>query len=65
MHDKTIRHTECIEVGHDKFGGMVTNFLTKIGEANIVSITPLIYTHLGIGSQKLMNDYAILIVYRA
>ena len=65
MRVKTIRHTDCIEVGHDKFDEMVTNFLTKIGEANIVSITPLIYTHLDIGSQKLMNDYAILIVYRA
>lgn len=65
MRVKTIRHTDCIEVGHDKFDEMVTNFLTKIGEANVVSITPLVYTHLDIGSQKLMNDYAILIIYRA
>lgn len=65
MRVKTIRHTDCIEVGHDKFDEMVTNFLTKIGETNIVSITPLVYTHLDIGSQKLMNDYAILVVYRA
>lgn len=62
---KTIRHTDCIEVGHDKFDVMVTSFLTKIGEANMVSITPLVYTHLDIGSQKLMNDYAIMIIYRA
>jgi len=65
MRVKTIRHTDCIEVGHDKFDEMVTNFLTKIGEANVVSITPLVYTHLDIGSQKLMNDYAILVIYRA
>lgn len=61
---KTIRHTDCVEVGHDKFDEMVTNALAKIGELNIVSINPLSYTHLDIGSQKLMTDYAIMIVYR-
>src|SRR6185369_12464619 len=53
---KTIRHTDCIEVGHDKFDEFVTNFLQKIGEANIVSITPFTYTHIDIGSQKIMTE---------
>jgi len=61
---KTIRHTDCIEVGHDKFDEFVSVFLAKIGEPNVVSITPLSYTHLDIGSQKLMTDYAVMIVYR-
>ena len=61
---KTIRHTDCIEVGHDKFDEMTTNFLVKVGEANIISITPLTYTHLDIGSQKLMTEYGIMVVYR-
>lgn len=43
---------------------MVTNFLQKIGETNVVSLTPLTYTHLDIGSQKLMSDYAVMVVYR-
>jgi hypothetical protein len=60
---KTIRHTDCVEVGHDKFDETVTNFLVKIGEANIVSINPLTYTHLDIGTQKLLTDYAVMIVY--
>jgi DNA-directed RNA polymerase subunit RPC12/RpoP len=64
MKVKTIRHTDCIEVGHDKFDEMVTAFLQRIGETNVVSITPLTYTHLDIGSQKLMTDYAVLVVYR-
>ena len=64
MKVKTIRHTDCIEVGHDKFDEMVAAFLQKIGETNIVSLTPLTYTHLDIGSQKLMTDYAVLVVYR-
>jgi hypothetical protein len=64
MRVKTIRHTDCIEVGHDKFDEVVTNFLGKIGEQNIVSITALTYTHLDIGSQKLMTDYAVMVIYR-
>lgn len=61
---KTIRHTDCIEVGHDKFDEVVTSFLQKVGEANIISLSPLTYTHLDIGSQKLMTDYAVMVVYR-
>ena len=64
MRVKTIRHTDCIEVGHDKFDEFVTNFLQKIGEINVVSITPLAYTHIDIGSQKLLTDYAVMIVYK-
>jgi DNA-directed RNA polymerase subunit RPC12/RpoP len=61
---KTIRHTDCIEVGHDKFDEVVTNFLQKVGEAGLISLTPLTYTHLDIGSQKIMTEFGVLIVYR-
>lgn len=61
---KTIKHTDCIEVGHDKFDEVVSNFLAKIGESNIVSITTLSYTHLDIGSQKLMTDFGVMVIYR-
>jgi len=61
---KTIKHTDCIEVGHDKFDEMLSNFLIKVGEPNIISITPLTYTHIDIGSQKLLTDYAVMVVFR-
>jgi ribosomal protein S27E len=61
---KTIRHTDCIEVGHDKFDEVLTGFLAKVGEANIINISPLPYSHVDIGSQKILTDYAVLIVYR-
>jgi ribosomal protein S27E len=61
---KVIRHTDCIEVGHDKFDEVVSNFLGKVGETNIINISPLSYTHLDIGSQKLMTDFAVFVVYR-
>jgi DNA-directed RNA polymerase subunit RPC12/RpoP len=64
MRVKTIKHTDCVEVGHDRFDEMVTNFLIRIGETNIISINTLSYTHLDIGSQKLMTDYGVMIVYR-
>jgi ribosomal protein S27E len=61
---KTIKHTDCVEVGHDKFDEVVSNYLVKVGEANIISITTLTYTQLDIGTQKLMTDFGVMIVYR-
>lgn len=61
---KTIRHTDCIEVGHDKFDDVVSAFLQRVGEDNVTSVTPLTYTHLDIGSQKLLTDYAVMVIYR-
>ncbi len=61
---KTIRHTDCIEVGHDKFDESVSNFLGKVGEPNIMSITPITYTILDIGTQKLLTEFGVIIVYK-
>jgi ribosomal protein S27E len=61
---KTIRHTDCIEVGHDRFDEFVSNFLAKTGEANIISINTITYTHLDIGSQKILTEFGVLIVYK-
>ena len=61
---KCIKRTECVEVGHDRFDEVVSEFLAKIGETNLVNITTLSYTHLDIGSQKLMTDYGVMIVYK-
>ncbi|MGA2866642.1 MAG: hypothetical protein ABSF95_19380 [Verrucomicrobiota bacterium] len=64
MRTKTIRHIDCIEVGHDKFDEIVTTFLNRVGETNIISINTLAFTYLDIGTQKLLTDYGLLIVYR-
>ena len=61
---KTIKHTDCIEVGRDKFDEVISNFLGKVGESNVISITTLTYTHLDIGTQKLLTDFGVMIVYR-
>jgi hypothetical protein len=64
MRVRTIRRIDCVEVGHDRFDQVVTDFLEKIGNENIVSINTLAYTHIDIGSQKLLTDYGVMVVYR-
>lgn len=61
---KTIRRIDCVEVGHDRFDEVVTDFLEKVGQENIVNISTLAYSHIDIGSQKLLTDYGALIVYK-
>jgi len=64
MRIKTIRHTDCIEVGHDRFDEVVSQFLAKVGEKNVVNISMFNYTNLDIGTQKLMTEYGVMIIYR-
>jgi DNA-directed RNA polymerase subunit RPC12/RpoP len=64
LHVKTIRHSDCIEVGHDRFDEIVTKFLGKIGEAHLVSITALTYTHQELASRAWITDYGVMIVYK-
>jgi DNA-directed RNA polymerase subunit RPC12/RpoP len=61
---KCIRRTDCVEVGHDRFDEIVSELLGKIGEANLVSITPITYTHLDLGSRQLMTDFGVMLVYK-
>ena len=61
---KIFRHTDCVEVGHDRYEEVVGAFLNKVGEADTISINALTYTHVDIGSQKILTDYAIQIIYR-
>jgi len=61
---KTIRRTDCMELGHDNFDKIVSDVLAKIGQENIISINTLSYTHLDIGSQKLLTDFGVMIVFK-
>jgi DNA-directed RNA polymerase subunit RPC12/RpoP len=61
---RTIRHATCIEAGHDKFDEKVTEFLNEVGEANLISIHTVNYTHFDVGIQKIVEDYGVVIVYR-
>ncbi|MCL4180669.1 MAG: hypothetical protein KJ072_23350 [Verrucomicrobia bacterium] len=65
LRTKTIRRVDCIEVGHDRFDEVVSKFLDKIGDENLVSLSTVGYTYIDIGSQKLLTDFGVLILYRA
>lgn len=60
----TIRHASCIESGHDKFDEVVTKFLNEVGEANMVGVHIISYTYFDVGTQKVLNDYGVLVIYR-
>lgn len=62
---KTIRHGDCVEVGKDKFDEIVTEFLDKIGQDNVVSINTFNYSHIDLGSRQMVSDYGVMIVFKA
>jgi DNA-directed RNA polymerase subunit RPC12/RpoP len=61
---KCIRRTDCVEVGHDRFDEIVSDVLQKIGESNIITITPLTYTHMDLGTRQMLTDFGVMIIYR-
>ncbi len=64
MRIKTIRRTDCMEVGHDRFDERVTEFISHIGEENIVSTNTIAYTHMDLATKQLLTDYGIMLVYK-
>jgi len=67
--DKTLRircikRTECIEVGKDKFEQVVTDFLAKIGEENLVSIHTINYNHIDMGTRAILIDFGVMIIFK-
>ena len=61
---RTIRHAACIEAGHDKFDERVSEFLNEVGETNIIGVHTISYTHFDVGTQKILTDYGVLVLYR-
>ena len=64
LRTRTIRHIDCREVGQDKFDQTVSDVLGEIGDDNVVSIHPISYTYVEMGSQKILSDYGVIIVYK-
>jgi DNA-directed RNA polymerase subunit RPC12/RpoP len=61
---RTIKRTECLEVGHDKFDEVVSEFLGKVGPENVVSVTPITYSHFDLNTRQSMTDYGVITVYK-
>ncbi len=60
----TIRRAACVESGHDMFDEKVTIFLNEVGESNLVGVHPISYEIFDVGTQKVMVDYGLVVVYR-
>jgi hypothetical protein len=60
----TIKHGACMESGHDKFDEVISKFLNEVGETNIIAMHTVSYSFLDIGTQKLLNDYGLMVIYR-
>jgi hypothetical protein len=61
---RTIRHDKCVDAGHDKFDEIVSKALAQIGEQNIISLHTMNFEHFDVQTQKVMNDYGLIVVYR-
>ena len=61
---RTLRHSDHVEVGKDLFDDHVSIILQKIGEPNIISISPIAYTHLDLATRQWITDYGVIVVYR-
>jgi hypothetical protein len=61
---KTIRRTDCMEVGKDHFDETVSAFLQKVGQVNIVSINSINYSYMEMGSRALLIDYGVMIIFK-
>jgi hypothetical protein len=64
MRIKTFKRTDCVEVGKDHFDEVVSAFLEKVGQTNIVSISPISYSYVESGGRQLLNDYGVMIVFK-
>jgi hypothetical protein len=61
---KTFKRTDCQEVGKDHFDETVSDFLQKVGQANIVSVTSINYSYLELASRQHLTDYGVMIVFK-
>jgi transcription elongation factor Elf1 len=61
---KTFKHTDCVEVGKDRFDEVISNFLDKVGWDNVISVTPVTYSYVQLDTRANISDYGVLVVYR-
>jgi DNA-directed RNA polymerase subunit RPC12/RpoP len=62
---KTIRHSDCVDGGRDTFDATVSAFLAKFSEPQIVSVSPVSYSHFDLARAQVVQDYGVIIVYKS
>jgi len=61
---KSFKRSDCQEVGRDRFDEIVSSFLQKVGQVNIVNVNSINYSYLDLVTRTILTDYGVLIVYR-
>lgn len=61
---KSFKRSECQEVGRDRFDELVSAFLEKVGQANIVNVNPINYSYMDLTTRTILTDFGVVIVYR-
>jgi hypothetical protein len=61
---KTIRRSECLEVGRDHFDEKVSAFLDKVGQPNVISVTAVHYSIVDASTHQAVSDYGIMILFK-
>jgi hypothetical protein len=61
---RTIKRTDCQEVGKDHFDETVSAFLEKVGHANVVSINTVNYSFMELSTRHILTDYGVMIVFK-
>jgi ribosomal protein S27E len=64
MRIKTFKRTDCVEVGKDHFDEEVSAFLERVGQTNIVSVNPISYSFMELGTRTILADYGVMIVFK-
>lgn len=60
---RCIKRSSCVEVGHDRFDEVVTEFLNKVGQANIIHLSAISYGVMD-PSGQMLPDYGIMVIYK-
>ena len=60
---RCIKRSACEEVGHDHFDEVVTDFLNKVGQANIIHLSAISYGVMD-PTGHMLPDYGIMIIYK-
>lgn len=61
---KTFRRVDTMTVNKDNFDAVVSEFLQKVGQDYIISISPLTYTYKDLATEHYVTDYGVMVVYR-
>jgi hypothetical protein len=61
---KTFKRVDCQEVGRDRFDEIVSAFLDRVGQSNIISINSINYSAVDMASHLVLMDYGVLVVFK-